>query len=243
MSPEAVAKLHPMDLTPELVALVHRPIRDLGPDPERQVLTDEDYDELLTTLLASRPPASPVWVFAYGSLLWNPGFAPVEELPGRLIGWHRSFSFSQKRFRGTPDCPGLMLALDRGGECGGLLLRFDDDTLERELHRLLRREMTLKPLNHSPRWVRVRTLHGTVTAFTFVSNRLSPSYVGKLSPERVADVLAVACGHAGSGAAYLFETVTRLRAIGIEDRGLWQLQSLVAERIRRSRSTPRRDTE
>ncbi|MGZ9032412.1 MAG: gamma-glutamylcyclotransferase [Burkholderiaceae bacterium] len=233
-----MAKLHAMDLTPELVALVHRPIPDSGPDPERQPLTDEDYDELVTALLARRPPDSAVWIFAFGSLLWKPGFAHVEELPGRLVGWHRSFCFSQKRFRGTPDCPGLMLSLDRGGECRGLLLRFNEESLERELHSLFRREMTLKPLNHAPRWVRVRTPQGNVTAFTFVSNRLSPSYVRKLPPERVADVLAVACGHAGSGAAYLYETVTRLRAIGIEDRGLWQLQSLVADRIKRSRSTP-----
>jgi cation transport protein ChaC len=243
MSQSSSARLDAMDLTPELVALVHRPIQDSGPDPERQPLNDEDYDELVTALLAARPPASPLWIFAYGSLLWKPGFAHVEELPGRLIGWHRSFCFSQKRFRGTPDCPGLMLSLDRGGECRGLLLRFDEDTLERELQGLFRREITLKPLNHGPRWVRVRTLPGTVTAFTFVSNRLSPSYVGKLPRERVADVLAIACGHAGSGAAYLYETVMRLRAVGIEDRGLLQLQSLVAERIRRSRPTPLVDTE
>ena len=61
-----------MDLTPELVALVHRHIQDTGPDPDRQPLTDEDYDQLLSTLLLARPAASPVWVFAYGSLLWKP---------------------------------------------------------------------------------------------------------------------------------------------------------------------------
>ena len=226
-----------MNLTPELVALVHRHVEDTGPDPGRQPLTEEDYEQLVSTLLATRPTGSPVWVFAYGSLLWKPGFTHVEEQSGRLIGWHRSFCFSQKRFRGTPDCPGLMLSLDRGGECRGLLLRFAEDTLKRELDGLFRREMTLKPLNHAPRWIRVRTLDGTVPAFTFVSSRQSPSYVGKLPPERVADVLAVACGHVGSGAAYLYDTVTRLRALGIEDRGLWNLQSLVAERIRRECQT------
>jgi cation transport protein ChaC len=232
-----------MDLSPELVAMVHRSVQDPGPDPERQPLTDEDYDQLVMTLLATRPLDSPVWVFAYGSLLWKPGFAHVEELPGRLIGWHRAFCFSQKRFRGTSDCPGLMLSLDRGGECSGLLLRFDEGTLERELHGLFRREMTMKPLNHGARWVRIRTVSGTVTAFTFVSNRSSPSYVGKLPRDRVADVLATACGHLGSGAAYLYETVTRLRAIGIEDRRLWELQALVAERIRRPGSrSERRET-
>ena len=76
-----------------------------------------------------------------------------------------------------------------------------------------------------------------MTAFAFVCNRQSPSYVGKLPPDQVADILAVACGHVGSGAAYLYETVTRLRALGIEDRGLRQLQSLVAQRITRSTTT------
>src|SRR4030095_11513177 len=159
-----------MNLPPELVALVHRHIQDTGPDRDRRLLTDEDYDQLLSTLLSTRP-ASPVWVFAYGSLLWKPGFAHIEEVPGRLIGWHRSFCFSQKRCRGTPDRPGLMLSFDRGGECCGLLLRFAEDTLERELQKLLRREMTLKPANQGPRWVRVRTLHGDVTAFTFVDEQ------------------------------------------------------------------------
>lgn len=226
-----------MDLTAELVARVHRQVQDTGPDADRQLLNDEDYDELLSTLLDARRGGSPVWVFAYGSLLWKPGFDHVEEQPGQLIGWHRSFCFRQKRFRGTPDCPGLMMCLDRGGQCRGLLLRFAEETLEAELMKLLRRETTLKPLNQGPRWVRVRTLNGVVTAFTFVCNRQSPAYVGRLPLEQVADILAVACGHAGSGAAYLYETVTRLRALGIEDRGLWQLQSLVAQRITHMSST------
>jgi cation transport protein ChaC len=82
-----------------------------------------------------------------------------------------------------------------------------------------------------PRWVRVNTASGPVPALAFVMNRASPLYTGRLPPEAVAAVLARACGHLGSGAEYLLNTVTELEARGIRDSGLWRLQRLVAARI------------
>jgi cation transport protein ChaC len=82
-----------------------------------------------------------------------------------------------------------------------------------------------------PRWITVETASGPVTALTFVMNRASPLYAGRLSLDAVADVLARACGHWGTGAEYLLNTVSHLEAKGIDDRNLWRLQRLVGERI------------
>jgi glutathione-specific gamma-glutamylcyclotransferase len=103
--------------------------------------------------------------------------------------------------------------------------------LEGQLVKLFRREFTYKPANCMPRWITVMTASGTAPALAFVMNRASPLYAGHLSPEAVADILAVACGHWGTGAEYLLNTVTHLEKKGIHDTNLWLLQRLVAERI------------
>ena len=140
------------------------------------------------------------------------------------------------RFRGTPERPGLMMALDRGGQCRGVLYDLPKDNLEGQFGKLFRREFTYKPINNMPRWITVETAVGRTPALTFVMNRASPVYAGRLSLEAVADVLARSCGHWGTGAEYLLNTVSHLEAKGIRDSNLWQLQRLVAERIER-RST------
>lgn len=91
--------------------------------------------------------------------------------------------------------------------------------------------MTVKPLNNLSRWIGVQTDHGRVRALASVMNRQFRFYVGKLTAEEVADVLARACGHWGSGAEYLGNTVAHLEEHGIHDRGLWRLQELVAAKI------------
>jgi cation transport protein ChaC len=124
-----------------------------------------------------------------------------------------------------------MMALDRGGQCGGVLYRLPGDTLPSQLGKLFRREFTVKPPNIVPRWIAVETDHGTGQAISFVMNRKASAYVGRISPEDAADMLTNACGHWGSGAEYLFNTISNLEERGIHDRNLWRLQQLVAERI------------
>ena len=84
-----------------------------------------------------------------------------------------------------------------------------------------------------PRWISVQTASGSIPALTFVINRVSPVYAGRLSLEEVAEVLARSCGQWGTGAEYLLNTVSHLEAKGIRDSNLWRLQQLVAERIDR----------
>ncbi|MHB2168647.1 gamma-glutamylcyclotransferase [Alsobacter sp. R-9] len=220
-------------LTRAHVDRVHREVADLGPPPGIAQLGDEDYAGLARDLLASYR-GGPVLVFAYGSLIWKPSGEYGPPMAGTVHGWHRSFCLRVLRFRGTPDSPGLMMALDRGGSCRGLVYPLLGVDPGREVEALLRREMTNKPPTNVPRWVTAITEAGPVQAIAFTINRRSWAYWPETSPAETARVLATACGHWGSGADYLFNAVTHLAASGIRDRNLWRLQSLVAEEIERN---------
>ncbi|UXU74319.1 MULTISPECIES: gamma-glutamylcyclotransferase [unclassified Paracoccus (in: a-proteobacteria)] len=221
-----------LSLTSDHVARIHRHVPDTGPTPGVAQQTDADYAWWVEKMLASHPaPDRPTQLFAYGSLIWKPEIEHRAEQVGVARGWHRAFCLRQQRFRGTPDCPGLMMALDRGGQCRGVLYELPRDDLGSQLDRLFRREFTIKPINSMPRWIQVQTEAGLVGALAFVMNRASPHYAGRLPAEEVARTLARACGHWGSGAEYLLNTVTHLEERGIHDRGLWRLQQLVAQQI------------
>ena len=220
-----------MALTPELVARVHRDLADEGPDPSLQYHDDADYAAITEAMLSEHPRGSPCWLFAYGSLIWKPEIPHVDEMRGLARGYHRAFCFRVQRHRGTRAEPGLMMALDRGGGCGGILYRLPDDDLPAHVNKLFRREFTVKPPNCRPRWISVASPTGPVRAIAFVMNRQAPSYTGKLDIDEVAEILSRACGHWGSGAEYLHNTVSHLEAKGIHDCHLWHLQQLVAARI------------
>jgi cation transport protein ChaC len=216
-----------MELSAELVANAARAVEDPGPSPGAVYLTDAEYDEIIEEVLARSPDAD-VWLFGYGSLLWKPSFEFAERRMATVRGWHRSFCIRVARFRGTRDRPGLMMALDRGGQCRGMVFRIPAEQVRRSLAALFRRELVVKPPGTPPRWVTANTEMGAVDALAFVVDRSSQFYSGRLTPVQVAEVLATAAGHWGSCAEYLHNTVIHLEDLGIRDRNLWRLQSLVA---------------
>ena len=222
-----------MRLTAAHVARVHRDLPDPGPQvfPGLRAATDADFAATVGEMLATRPPG-PFWLFGYGSLIWRPETAFVESRQAVARGWHRRFCLGwDYRFRGSKDAPGPMMALDRGGQCRGMLYRLPDDSLLAELDRLVRREVSMVPSAFPWRWVEVISTEGPVKALTFAMNRKSGRYIAHLSEDELADVLATAVGHRGSMAEYLFSTVQKLEELGIHDRNLWRLQALVADRI------------
>lgn len=223
-----------MRLTEAHVAKVHRdlPDTDAGPPPGLVNATEEDYKRFVAEILAAERHAGEVWLFAYGSLIWKPACEHVEMRTGLLRGWHRSFCLGwNTRWRGSAENPGLMLALDRGGVCKGVLYRLPPDDVEASVELLCRREMSHKPSSFPPRWVTVESEPGPVRAVTFCIDRKSGRYVRGLDESTVADVLAKAVGSRGSMAEYLFHTVRHLEEMGIRDHHLWRLQELVADRI------------
>lgn len=226
-----------LTLTREHIARIHRVVEDQGLTSGQVLHTDADYAEWVKRMIQAHPDTTvPTQLFAYGSLIWKPEMEHVGEQVGVARGWHRSFCLRMHRFRGTPQQPGLMMALDRGGQCKGVLYELPDGDLGRLFDKLFRREFTYKPINSTPYWITVETASGPKPALTFVMNRNSPLYAGRLPLEAVADTLATACGHWGTGAEYLLNTVSNLEAKGIRDRNLWRLQRLVAERIDRMAS-------
>ncbi|WP_296745354.1 gamma-glutamylcyclotransferase [Mesorhizobium sp.] len=220
-----------MSLTEELVARCFRTVEDAGPDPAATHLDDRDYEEMLDLFEAQLPASEPLWLFGYGSLIWKPEIEHVEERVALARGWHRSFCMNMTRWRGTRESPGLMMALDRGGQCKGVAFRLTDGDRRHKLDRLLRREVTLKPTSYHPRLLNLVSDKGPLKALAFVINRKGTTYTGPLSEGEVVERLATCCGHWGSGADYLYNTVKNLEARGIHDSHLWRLQELVAARI------------
>ncbi len=220
----------PMALTADLVARVERKEPDPGPTPGQAYLSEADYDALTRELIAENG-AAPFWIFAYGSLIWRPECNLTEHRRATAHGWHRSFCLKLTRWRGTPDYPGLMMALDRGGACHGVICRLPDDEQFAELGKLLRREIDQRRDLGTFRWITVTTDAGKLKALTFYAGPRASYYTGKLPVEEVARTLARAAGHWGSCASYLFHTIVKLEEYGIHDSHLWHLQELVAAEI------------
>ncbi|HEY2616952.1 MAG TPA: gamma-glutamylcyclotransferase [Acetobacteraceae bacterium] len=195
--------------------------------PGTMLLSDAEIEADLDATLASHPPGSDIWLFGYGSLMWNPAIEFAERRAGAVNGWHRRFCLWLHMGRGSPDNPGLMLALDRGGRCAGMLFRIPAADARDELLLAWRRELFTNAY-HS-RWVTVRTGDGPVRAVTFIANRNHHRYAGRLDDGLVAARLASAAGSLGSCAAYLEETLDALRSIGLRDRALERLQRLAGK--------------
>jgi cation transport protein ChaC len=187
--------------------------------------SDSEIEASLDAMLASHPPGQDVWLFGYGSLMWNPAMHYAESRPGVVRGWHRSYCLWAHMGRGTPEAPGLMLALDRGGTSVGMLFRFPAATARAELLLPWRREMFTG--GYVARWVRVDTEDGPVRAASFVANRAYPRYAGRLDEAVIAARLAVAVGGLGTCVEYLAQTLGVLRAHGRTDHRLERLERAV----------------
>ena len=174
------------------------------------------------------PQAHEFWIFAYGSLIWDPGFPYEEARPARLMGFHRAFCVRSTRYRGTPEKPGLVLGLDKGGSCRGIAYRVAPREAARTMEYLWDREM----LNRSYFCmdVQVTLADGrAVVARTFVVDRAQPGYVGKLGLGETAARIRHSVGQRGANSAYLENTVLHLDKLGIRDRGLSLLLAAVKD--------------
>ena len=183
--------------------------------PDFPIRSDEEIEASLDEALAGHRPGEDVWVFGYGSLMWNPAFLFEEQRLGSVRGWHRRFCLNLTRGRGTPECPGLMLALDRGGACRGMAFRIAAEKVRDELLLVWRREMLVG--SYLARWVTVATEAGPVRAVTFVVNTKHARYVGRLSESEAAIRIARASGELGTCLDYFDRTVAALHAFGLRD--------------------------
>lgn len=192
-------------------------------------LDDEALSASLAETLAAKPKGSGWWVFGYGSLLWNPIFPVAESRPAIVHGLHRRFCLRSLASRGTRDQPGLVLGLEPGGACQGVVYRLPSPLALDELHLLWRREMVVG--SYRPVWVRARSGARTVVALAFAVRRNHPQYAA-LTLDEQADAIATACGAFGTSCEYLMHTREALKRHDIVDR---YLESLAAAVIARQR--------
>ncbi|WP_295806819.1 gamma-glutamylcyclotransferase [uncultured Nitratireductor sp.] len=168
------------------------------------------------------------WVFGYGSLMWRPGFAHVETRKARLHGYRRALCIHSHVHRGTPDRPGLVLGLDRGGSCLGLAFRVPGD-LEGEVVAYLR-ERELVTNVYRERRVGIRLEDGAlVTALTYVVDRSHDQYAGRLDVEHAAQQVSASAGQSGPNVDYVRNTVEHLKALSIRDHWLEAVAARIAK--------------
>jgi cation transport protein ChaC len=163
-----------------------------------------------------------LWVFAYGSLMWTQGFHVDESVPGVLMGWQRRFCLWSIQYRGTKNSPGLVLGLDTGGACQGLLLRLSRDNQQEVLDSLWQQEMgSSSPYN--PRIVPVYSRIGFISALTFVVRHDHAQYCHMLTHEKQAEIITRSRGTRGTNVEYLVGVYDVLRNNELYDSNITSL--------------------
>ena len=168
-----------------------------------------------------------LWVFGYGSLMWRPGFDYVERQPARLRGYHRALCIYSHVHRGTPERPGLVLGLDRGGSCGGVAFRVEAAKAEATIAYLRGREQVTAV--YVERGVRLGLDdRREVEALTYVVDRRHVQYAGKLPLDEILEYVRAGVGQSGENPAYVLNTHRHLAALSLRDPVLAQLVKALA---------------
>lgn len=200
------------------------------PRLEYRKLSEETKFELLLQTKAARPADEPMWVFGFGSLMWNPCYAFDAKAAALLKGYDRKFHIWSTRARGTPDSPGLGLCLeDCLGACWGIAHRVTAQDEDDAWERLWEREMSSGV--YRPTWVTVETKEfGPVVALTFIVNRDHTHYAGPMPIDDMADVMADAKGKYGLCRDYLAGTISEMKKLNVEDADLEALLEKIDSR-------------
>jgi len=170
-------------------------------------------------------PPGDLWVFSYGSLMWDPGFPYLKREPALVHGYHRALCIYSNRWRGTPVQPGLVLGLDRGGTCRGIAYLVAASEVAATIRELWAREMRRQV--YKVRLLRARMGDGEARAFAFVADPAHPGYAGGLTLERTAQMVATCCGARGPNIEYLTRTLDHLAELGVQDHNLLRVMEAV----------------
>jgi cation transport protein ChaC len=221
--------------------VAHRPPRALSPHggyaPPPEAAQPLSKPEFLATLSAALAPwraGEPFWIFAYGSLMWNPEFEWDARHVATVRGYHRSFRVWSRINRGTPENPGLVLTLECGGSCRGLVYRIPSNRVHVEIHGIWKREMNFG--SYRPKWLSCAVGSESVRALVFAVNRQCSGYAGALPLDVMVQSIVSAAGHFGTAHDYLFKTMETLRQHGIRDARVEHLASLVRSRLGTARA-------
>ncbi len=170
--------------------------------------------DVIRRKLIKRVPKTNLWVFGYGSLMWNPEFQHTESQNARLYGYHRRLCLWSVRYRGTPKNPGLVVGMAKGGSCSGVAFKIKDEDIRKTVAYLYEREMISNA--YKPVVKPVYLSDGRIAeALTFVSKVHHPQYANKMSIEKICQIVDTANGPRGSNAEYVINTAAHLDSIGI----------------------------
>jgi glutathione-specific gamma-glutamylcyclotransferase len=210
-------------LTPEMFAMWEQRARAAG-WPEGWRLPDEVIEASRLAVLGEYKAGDDLWIYSYGSLMWDPGFHFAEVRLADVEGYQRRFTLKINLGRGSQDYPALMLSLEpQQGRCHGLAFRIAADFVHAETAILWRREMLRG--GYAPAMVPMLTPQGPIDALAFVSNPSHPSYVGELSFAETARLIASGKGILGTNREYLVQLAAQLDALGIDDPYVAQLHA------------------
>ena len=212
-------------LTPEMFAMWERRARAAG-WPEGWRLPDEVIEASRLAVLGDHRAGCDLWIYCYGSLMWDPGFHFAEVRLADVEGFQRRFTLKINLGRGSHDHPALMLSLEpQQGRCHGLAFRIAADSVHTETAILWRREMLRG--GYAPAMVPMLTPQGPIEALAFVSNPSHPSYVGELPFAETARLIASGKGILGTNRDYLVQLATQLDALDIDDPYVAQLHAKI----------------
>ena len=176
----------------------------------------------------AEPTKGDLWVFGYGSLMWRPGFEFVERVPARLIGEHRALCVYSFVHRGTPEKPGLVLGLDRGGACRGVAFKVAEKHCAATIHYLREREQVTSVYREVRRSVWLENEpRRRVSALTFVVDRGHVQYAGRLSLAEQLRHVQQGHGQSGDNRDYVLSTVGAIEAAGFRDLPLHRLARML----------------
>lgn len=213
------------DFTPERIDAI---VADIQKQAPFTALTHDEREETRKQFLSRLPQEEGLWVFGYGSLIWNPAFHFEKKIPARIYGYHRSFCLHLTIGRGSAEYPGLMLALDKGGSCNGMAFHIAADQVESETRILWMREMISGA--YIPHYGPLKTRDGNIMALTFVINRKHDRYLGNMGFKKTAEMICNGRGPLGTCREYLENTVELLGEIDVRDRYLTRLLSRINEK-------------
>jgi cation transport protein ChaC len=169
-----------------------------------------------------------LWVFGYGSLMWRPGFEFIERVPARLIGEHRALCVYSFVHRGTPEKPGLVLGLDRGGACRGVAFRVAANNATSTIAYLREREQVTSVYREVKRSVWLENeARERISALVYVVDRGHVQYAGRLSPDEQLRHVLQGHGQSGINRDYVLATVKAIEAEGFRDQPLHRLAAML----------------
>jgi cation transport protein ChaC len=190
-----------------------------------KLLTDQERAASLQAMFNNENIKDDVWLFGYGSLIWNPAINFKEKSPMLIYGFHRKFCLKTYLGRGSKESPGLVLGLDHGGSCRGVGFKIPAKIAYKELEVVWNREMVSG--SYKPKWLSGKIGETPIKALGFVVDRKQDRYVNNLTDIEVAHLISKANGFLGSCCDYLLNTSEHLKNLGIPDKKLTNLVDLV----------------